>query len=258
MPFYSINRALMDERSFDDAAESDGMVSQPPLIVTMTGEVFQPVRLYYHVHDMHMVHQIFQKMSCMDFDEANNRWAWLYDGEARPLKFRKSYGSIPKAMRPIVLGSFYSHADDEMHLDIGSIERATKAVVFFDKYIGRSVAEVKHVAIYNKLFSDKADHPGSNFDRLFSDVKAEEIDARTEAKIERLREAVKSGGLPGIELEPGFELVEAFPVNFYEEGVQQLETSLQMRQVVAMQRWRGNEDFSLEDVVKTMISHLHQ
>ena len=54
------------------------MATQPTIIMTRTGEVFQPIRLYYHVHDMTMVHRIFGKMSCMDFDEVNDRWAWLY------------------------------------------------------------------------------------------------------------------------------------------------------------------------------------
>jgi hypothetical protein len=232
------------------------MTPQPTTIMTRTGEVFQPIRLYYHVHDMTMVHRIFGKMSCMDFDEVNDRWAWLFDGEARQLKFRKPYKSIPKNMRPIVLGSFYSRADDEMRLDIGSIERATNAVVFFDRRIDRSIAEVRYVAIYNKLYSNIADHPGSNFDQLFADVKTEEIDARIEAKIERLHEAVKSGRFPETVLEPGFELVEAFPANFYENGIQRFEASLKMRQVVAMQRWHGNADFSLTDVIKTVTGHL--
>ena len=159
-------------------------------------------------------------------------------------------------MRPIVLGSFYSRADDEMRLDIGSIERATNAVVFFDKHIDRSIAEIRYVAIYNKLFSNIADHPGSNFDQLFANVKTEEIDARIEAKIERLHEAVKSGRFPETVLEPGFELVEAFPANFYENGIQRFESSLKMRQVVAMQRWHGNADFTLTDVIKTIAGHL--
>ena len=60
------------------------MATQPTTIMTRTGDVFQPIRLYYHAHDMNMVHRIFGKMSCMDFDEIKDRWAWLYSGEAKP------------------------------------------------------------------------------------------------------------------------------------------------------------------------------
>jgi len=72
-----------------------------------------------------------------------------------------------------------------------------------------------------------------------------------------LHEAVKSGRFPETVLEPGFELVEAFPANFYENGIQRFESSLKMRQVVAMQRWHGNADFALTDVIKTIAGHLH-
>jgi len=211
---------------------------QPTIILTMTGEIFQPVRLYYHVHDLHQLHRIFKKISCMYFDESN-RCIWLYDGEAKPLKFKQPYASIPKNRRPIILGAFYrGPADDNMHLDVGSIERATAAVPFFDKRIGRSIAEVKCVAIYNKLFSDAADHPGSNFDRLFGGFQIEEIEALIEARIQRMEQAVKSGRLEDVLQERSHALVDLFPVRYYDEGIAQLEMSLQMRQVVAVQRWQ--------------------
>lgn len=225
------------------------------LVMTMTGEVFQPVRLFYRIHDMDQLQRRFGRMSCMDFDDTNDRWTWLYAGEARKLKFEQPYKAIPKHMHPIILGSFYSH-DDEMRLDIGSIERATKAAVFFDKRITRSIAEVSYVAIYNKLPSDRTDHPGSNFDALFADVRTEEIDARMEVEIEGLTEAVKSGRFAEFMQEPRFELVEAFPVNFYEEGINQLRNSLHMRQTVAIQRWSGNTNFSLTDVLNVMAGHV--
>ena len=137
-----------------------------------------------------------------------------------------------------------------------SIERATNAVVFFDKHIDRSIAEVRYVAIYNKLFSNIADHPGSNFDQLFADVKTEEIDARIEAKIERLHEAVKSGRFPETVLEPGFELVEAFPANFYENGIRGRNV-IKDAAGCGHATLAGNADFALTDVIKTIAGHLH-
>ena len=223
------------------------------LVMTMTGEVFQPVRLFYRVHDMDRLQRRFGRMSCMNFDDTNDRWTWLYAGEARKLKFAQPYKAIPKHVHPIILGSFYSGGDDEMRLDIGSIERATKAVVFFDRRIDRSIAEVSYVAIYNKLPSNGTDHPGYNFDALFADVRTEEIDARMEAEIERLTEAVKSGRFTEFMKEPRFELVEAFPVNFHEEGINQLRDSLRMRQAVAFQRWSGNTNFTMTDVIDMMV-----
>jgi hypothetical protein len=82
------------------------MTPQPTTIMTRTGEVFQPIRLYYHVHDMTMVHRIFGKMSCMDFDEVNDRWAWLYDGEARQLKFRSNCSTHPRDRKHLIQNNF--------------------------------------------------------------------------------------------------------------------------------------------------------
>jgi hypothetical protein len=36
----------------------------------------------------------FSKLRCMDFDRADNRWVWLYYGEAKKLKFKKPYSSL--------------------------------------------------------------------------------------------------------------------------------------------------------------------
>ena len=79
---------------------------QEQLLMTMTGEMHQPVRLYYQVFDQAAVLKTFAKLRCMDDDQDNQRWVWLYHGEAKKLKFHTSYAAIPRKMRPIVLGSF--------------------------------------------------------------------------------------------------------------------------------------------------------
>src|SRR6266446_9651815 len=135
------------------AEERRHMTGEKPLLMTMTGEMHQPVRLYYEVMDQAAVVKAFTKLRCMDDDQDNQRWVWLYHGEAKKLKFHTSYAAIPRKMRPIVLGSLrFAHAE-EMSLDIRSWERATKAVVFFDHALKRSIAQVTHAAIVNRLFA---------------------------------------------------------------------------------------------------------
>src|SRR2546430_14871640 len=122
------------------------------LLMTMTGEIHQPVRLYYQVVDQAAVLKTFTKLRCLDEDQDNQRWVWLYHGEAKKLRFQTSYAAIPRNMRPIVLGAFrVTHAQD-MTLDVRSCERATAAVVFFDRYLQRPIAEVTHAALVNRLF----------------------------------------------------------------------------------------------------------
>src|SRR5713226_8059081 len=133
------------------------MASEKQLLMTMTGEIQQPIRLYYQVFDQAAVLQAFAKLRCMDDDQDNHRWVWLYHGEAKKLKFHTSYAAVPRKMRPIVLGAFRFTAAQDMTLDIRSCERATQAVVFFDRYLQRSIAHVTHAAIVNHLFPATAD-----------------------------------------------------------------------------------------------------
>src|SRR5215468_458816 len=128
------------------------MESGKQLLMTMTGEMHQPIRLYYEVSDQAAVLQAFTKLRCLDEDQDNHRWVWLYHGEAKKLKFHTSYSAIPRQMRPIVLGVLHFPSAQDMTLDVRSCERATHAVVFFDRYLKRSIAQVTHAAIVNHLF----------------------------------------------------------------------------------------------------------
>jgi len=50
--------------------------------------------------------------------------------------------------------------------------------------------------------------------------------------------------------------VEKFPVHFYEDGIESFRTTLMIRQMIAMEHWRGNIDYSLYDVLKQAIPGL--
>jgi hypothetical protein len=133
------------------------MDSEKKLLMTMTGEIHQPVRLYYQVVDQAAVLNVFAKLRCLDEDQDNHRWVWLYHGEAKTLTFHTSYAAIPRKMRPIVLGAFRFTSPQGMTLDVRSCERATQAVVFFDRYLKQSIAHVTHAALVNHLFPATAD-----------------------------------------------------------------------------------------------------
>jgi hypothetical protein len=47
--------------------------------------------------------------------------------------------------------------------------------------------------------------------------------------------------------------VERFPVNYYEDGIKLLEASLRMRETVSLEHWKGNKDFTLFDVIGSVI-----
>ena len=48
--------------------------------------------------------------------------------------------------------------------------------------------------------------------------------------------------------------VERFPSYFYEDGIALLKYSLQSRQYVAMQHWKGNKDYTLGDYITKIIN----
>jgi hypothetical protein len=47
--------------------------------------------------------------------------------------------------------------------------------------------------------------------------------------------------------------VERFPTNYYEDGIDQLHATLQIRQRLAFEHWNGNTGFSFEDIVRLMV-----
>ena len=205
---------------------------QKQLLMTMTGEMHQPVRLYYEVYDQAAVLKTFTKLRCLDDDQDNQRWVWLYHGEAKKLKFHTSYAAIPRKMRPIVLGSFRFPSAQDMTLDVRSCERATQAVVFFDRYLKRSIAHVTHAAIVNRLFPYTTDGL-PELEGLFAPDQVTEIDG--EAMLRRMAASLQTIQDPGQRMDRAFALmeqqsherlpeVEKLPVHFYAEGITSFET----------------------------------
>lgn len=232
------------------------MTTDRQIIKTMTGEIFLPIRLYYNLHSKSGLQARLSNLSCMNYDRAGNRWVWLYDGEAKNLKLSVPYSSIPPDKRPIILGSFYSRVDDQMYLDVGSVERAIKAIEFFDKRIKKAVAEVEYVAIYNKVCSTMDEHPGYCFDKLFSNVRTNAIDLAVEFKLEDARKSIEEGRAGEMMNAKNFELVEAFPAHYYEDGISHVGTSLKARQTVAVARWNGQTDYCMTDLIKDVTKRM--
>src|SRR5216684_6427686 len=246
------------------ACEDVPMDSEKKLLMTMTGEIHQPVRLYYQVVDQAAVCKVFAKLRCLDEDQDNHRWVWLYHGEAKTLKFHTSYAAIPRKMRPIVLGAFrFIHAEG-MTLDVRSCERATQAVVFFDRYLKRSITHVTHAAIVNRLFPYTAGGL-PELEGLFAPEKVTEIHA--EEMLQRAAASLKTIHDPGQRMDMAFALmerqsnerlpdVEKFPMHYYEDGITSLENALRLRQIVAFEHWQGHTDYTLGDIIRQVTAGL--
>ncbi len=119
---------------------------------TMTGEPYQPVRLYYQIKQKNALLGRFKRLRCIDFAPTKNCWVWLYHEEAKKLKFTKSYGELPKEYRPIILGYLRVKNESELLVDVRSFQRGIQAILFFDQKINRRLARLEKMRIVNKLF----------------------------------------------------------------------------------------------------------
>jgi hypothetical protein len=236
--------------------------TQKQLVLTTTGELFQRVRLYCELSDRLDIDSRFSKLACMDFDEDEGRWVWLYIKEAKKLRFKYAYSSIPKHLHPIVIGSFYFRKEGEMLLDVRSIERAYEAVPFFDHYLDRGTARITHAAILNELpvLDGPPDARVSELDcdDLFSDSNIGYVDSHALAqKMMGLKEVDSQdkklemlGAILEQESNKSLPRVEKFPVHYHGEGIEQLKGTLTLRQIVAMEHWHGNKEYTVLDAIK--------
>jgi hypothetical protein len=236
-------------------------MADKPILATMTGELFQPVRLHYQVLDHDGLLRAFKKLRCLDHDATQERWVWLYDHEAKTLRFDRSYAELAKNLHPIVIGSFFLRTNDKLLLDLRSCERALLAIPFFAKHLPQRVARVTESEIVNKLFSATENaqlRPDQLFDGQASSVQdpAAEMqklidrtsrvrDPREKLKI--LQEEMESQAR---QLSPE---IERFPVHYHEDGIEGFAFALRLRQIVAREHWLGNSRYTLGDAIKATL-----
>lgn len=234
---------------------------QKILCKTTTGEFLQPARVYYDLFDKERLKKIFSNMPFLQFDPKYDRWVWLYTGKAKKLKFQIRYADIRRSAHPIVLGSFLTKKEDEMFLEVRSFERATKGISFFDQKIPRSVAKVTDIIIVNKLLDESEMELITRqpvFDRLFPADKESlenlgaEIQELTKGKKprnEQDRRAIQVEVLQLMEkiMNEPVPKIERMPTNYYEDGIEPLESLLRIRQGWASRRWQGDENLTMND-----------
>lgn len=247
-------------------AESPGLcetteMADQPLLATMTGEHFQPVRLHYKVLNRPGLLRAFEKLRCLDYDSTRKRWVWLYAHEAKKLRFQKSYAQFPKELHPIVIGAFFLRTKETLLLDLRSCERAMLAVPFFDTHLPRKLVEVEDAEVVNRLFPATKANQQLSPDALFDSQIGTGIDQ--EALVQRLTEKVAHIQDPEERFKIALEdlksraneplpEIERFPVHYAEDGIEGFKLALRLRQVVAMQHWLGNPEYTLGDAIQSL------
>jgi hypothetical protein len=229
-------------------------MSEKTIGMTVTGEIFQPVRLYYTVSNRQKVEKCLERLRCMDVDASQKRWVWLYDEEVKGIDFKNNFSSLPENIRPVVIGSFVWKSAETLILDVRSFERALAAIQFFDKHISRSLAKVTHCATVNRIF-EVTESSASNFD-VFFENNDKLVEINPDAFMDKARATpLSKNGSPDLqaitsfldnEMDRFFE-VEKFPIHFYEDGIESLRGTFIFRRTIAMERWEGNVNYSFKD-----------
>ena len=238
-------------------------MADQPLLGTLTGEHFQPVRLHYRVLNHPGLKRAFEKLRCLEYDAPRKRWVWLYAHEAKKLRFQRSYAQFPKELHPIVIGAFFLRTEETLLLDLRSCERALLAIPFFDTHLPRKLVALEHAEIVNQLFPvTKANQlltPDALFDRQIGTSTG--IDPA--ALVQRLTEKAADIADPEEKLKMIFEtltsrseeplpLIERLPVHYDEDGIDGFKLALQLRQIVAMEHLLGNPGYTLGDAIKSL------
>lgn len=203
----------------------------------------------------------FEKLRCLDYDPTRKRWVWLYAHEAKKLRFQRSYAQFPKELHPIVIGAFFLRTKETLLLDLRSCERAILAIPFFATHFPRKLVELEDAEVVNRLFPVTKTNLKLTPDALFDPQIGTGIDP--EALVQRLAEKTADVRDPEEKIKIVLEdlesrakeplpEIERFPVHYAEDGIEGFKLALRLRQMIAMQHWLGNPEYTLGDAIQSL------
>jgi len=235
-----------------------------PLMVTTTKEPLMPIRLYYDVFDKKRFLQRLSQLECVRL-ESEDQFLITYEKEAQRLPLAVPYDQVPEDVYPVLLA--FGRFVDETHiqLDLRSFERGLGMIEFLDQEIDRSLAQITHIASYNKV-STKADFKDITlleFDKFFSEDTLtirdpEEALQRLEAALEKEDDQDEKQKIVEHHFhdmaQHDLPLIEKYPIYYYDEGIESVRTTLMLRAIVALEHWRGNTACKPLDVVQRVFN----
>lgn len=216
---------------------------------TRTGELVQPVRIYYHVHNPKKLRKRLNALACLRPSSDQQRWTWLYAGKASRLTFAKT---PPDNGTPVELGAFSFRNETEIFLDVHSIERAVTAMAFWNRQLPRRAAGMTHVSIANDLCDPARMHAFEFPYCPHSEARADDalmLLFRTLDRLHTRRHPFKEhratirAYLRTLPASP-FPAIEHLALTFSRKRSRQIQFAFESRQFVAIQRWKGNVSIS--------------
>jgi hypothetical protein len=238
----------------------EGGTDHRQLLVTMTNEPFQPVRLYYAVVDRARVIRKLAGLRCVVEAPSERCRQWLFHAEAASLRFPGGgHDDVPEDRRPIVLGRIRFPEHGTMTLETNSLDRAIAGARFFAPRLGPAVVAMR-CRLVNRCFAAHEGQPNQLMATLDQDVTV--IDPRVAevalkqrfAGVRSLQDAERAAAESleeRIQSKDDVPLVEDFPLAPEEEtpDFKHLATTLQFRFVRALEHWRGNTDLTLTAII---------
>jgi hypothetical protein len=235
---------------------------QPPdrrLLMTLTNEPFQPVRLYYSIPDRDSVSGRLRTLECLVEAPDEQCWQWLFQAEAASLRFGSGYEDVPKERRPIILGRIRFPTNSSMVLQTNSIARAIGAAKFFAPHLGSECAAIR-CRLVNRLFAaeeGRLEELMKILDQNVTVIDPREAEAAFGREFKDVRtkedaERVAAGGLERrLKSKEDVPSIEDFPLAPEEEtpDFRHLMITLQLRLIRAMEHWRGNTDLTLTALI---------
>ncbi len=232
------------------------------LLTTMTGEPFQPMRLYWSIPTRAVVMRVFTGLRCVVEEPGARAWLWLYQDEATAITFARPHAEIPPDAHPIHIGRFRMPGKDQLVMELRSFERAIEAAKLFAPLLGpRSV--LRRARVINRWFEG---HEAADGPEVLDRVLDQNVVIKDPGKAEEAFERAMAGARTKTEKAAAFErysqerrkedvpLVEDFPLAPEEETPEfrDLTITLRLRQGRAAEHWKGNP-ITLADYIHRMV-----
>ncbi len=247
-------------------------MTKPTLLLTTTGEPFQPVRLKWSVPSKAYCLPRLRQLRCVAVDaETNELSLWLVE-EAAALKFgdeRMASRAAPGGGRQVVLGRFRFPEARSLVLEVRSIPRAIALARLLRPVLdaGRDKkVQLVRVRVVNRWFAASEgaeDLPklDASLDQGVTVIRWEETEREIEAVLAKGRTPEEKRALHAAWHESrrhrDVPLVEDFPCHPEEENdeMSDLETTLNFRLLRASRVWAG-ERVTLRQVIEEAVARV--
>ena len=229
--------------------------AESQIVMTTTGELFLPTRLVYRIVDGAQFRERLDRIKSFKWDPEGHRWTWLCEHEALKMKFPAAYRSLPPERRPIVLASCHIVAPGTFHVYLRCGERTLKFISFFDKHMPRSCVVGEFIDEYNLITEMRiGERPPVPEDFFKNEAAIEFINL-----VPRMDQLVQSGDKAGA-IALLFDMhtrtlsaLERHSLNaFYEDGLANFETSMKLRETLAMLQRESDVPIRPFDVITSL------